>query len=792
VLPAAVEGQTGQSVVGTVSDARSGEPLPTALVALIGDAELPVRQVVAGPDGRFDLPVPGPGTWQVQVSRLGYGVHVEDRVRVAAGERVTLDIRMGAAPIHLEALAVEVAAGTRCRRIDPDEASLLVQLWDQASNSLRVVAWASRDERYAFQQVTWEREVDLLSENVAERRGQGRFTGSPFLSVPIDSLSEHGWVRPDPRSNAVVWHVPDSEALLSSRFREEHCFTLRPHAERPDWVGVAFEPVRRDGPPGIEGVVWMDRVSAELRRLDFTYTDHPLINQPIPAPLLELFGGEVEFRTLPDGVVVVEGWSVRMPAYLRRVRDGVRAPEITAEPAAHFRRVRNQLPRSWLDVVQEEVGFGFREEGGELLRIVTPTGAILPGRGVAAVEGIVRDSTAGAFPLARAELEILGTGVTRRTGLDGRFRAEVPEGGEFEIRVRHPRLDSLGIGEFTHPVTLFPGQSRTVELAVPSLRTLLVLECGSDPEGTDRAILHGRVLDTSGSGVVEGSRVRLRPGPHEVRTDALGRFLLCDVPAWDGYELRAEWAGVEGDPSALALRPGDVRGVELRLGVGARGIVHGRVLDGVLGTPVAAARVAFEGPEPRSALTDGDGGFRIEGIAAGPYRLRVEHISYRDPDLEVELEGAGRVNRVEVRLLHDAVALDPLEVQVESRPAYGPLAAVYDRVDRTRALGLGRIWDRNDLDGLVSASMVNLLADVPGVERTADGTWVVAAAQALGLCEMVLYVNGTIVPGMSPDELSVRDLEVVEIYRRASEVPAEFAGSRARCGVISVWTRRGY
>jgi hypothetical protein len=33
-------------------------------------------------------------------------------------------------------------------------------------------------------------------------------------------------------------------------------------------------------------------------------------------------------------------------------------------------------------------------------------------------------------------------------------------------------------------------------------------------------------------------------------------------------------------------------------------------------------------------------------------------------------------------------------------------------------------------------------------------------------------------------------VEAIEVYRRASEVPAEFL-SRANCGVVAIWTRHG-
>jgi hypothetical protein len=40
------------------------------------------------------------------------------------------------------------------------------------------------------------------------------------------------------------------------------------------------------------------------------------------------------------------------------------------------------------------------------------------------------------------------------------------------------------------------------------------------------------------------------------------------------------------------------------------------------------------------------------------------------------------------------------------------------------------------------------------------------------------------------DQVGPTDIEGIEIYRRATEVPPEFGGLQARCGVILVWTRR--
>jgi hypothetical protein len=36
------------------------------------------------------------------------------------------------------------------------------------------------------------------------------------------------------------------------------------------------------------------------------------------------------------------------------------------------------------------------------------------------------------------------------------------------------------------------------------------------------------------------------------------------------------------------------------------------------------------------------------------------------------------------------------------------------------------------------------------------------------------------------------DIEAIEVYRGAAEVPAELSGSTAECGVVAVWLRTGH
>ena len=39
--------------------------------------------------------------------------------------------------------------------------------------------------------------------------------------------------------------------------------------------------------------------------------------------------------------------------------------------------------------------------------------------------------------------------------------------------------------------------------------------------------------------------------------------------------------------------------------------------------------------------------------------------------------------------------------------------------------------------------------------------------------------------------ISPMDIEAIEVYRSASEVPARFTTAASNCGVILIWSRRG-
>ena len=228
------------------------------------------------------------------------------------------------------------------------------------------------------------------------------------------------------------------------------------------------------------------------------------------------------------------------------------------------------------------------------------------------------------------------------------------------------------------------------------------------------------------------------------------------------------------------------------------GRLLGQVREGETGPPIPGARVTLTGPEERSAITGETGEFRMELLPVGLYVVRVEHLAYRPIEVEVEVSGEEFTTRVELRLMRDAIALDPVTVEVEARRGTGPLVGVYERVERQRALGLGRVFTRDDIEQRATSRVSSLLQAMPSVRVSSGG---VVSLRARGRvsqrdCGPEVWLDGFRV-ARSDDRVdidsfvSLSQLEVVEVYTGPSQIPFEFLSSDSMCGVIVLWTRRG-
>jgi hypothetical protein len=292
-----------QTLTGRVVARESGAPLRAALVVLLDSAGADRAAVLSDTLGRFWLSAPGPGAWSVRAEQIGR----QDVTVPAPVERgVPPAALVLAAPISPLLLQPIVVAGHARCRISPAAGELTAQLWEEARKALRVSRQARRSNWFTlleFSRVIDARTGFVLSNTEHTRGGLG---GRPFGSATEAELDSLGYVQR--LSGAWAFWAPDEDVLLSEGFLRHHCIEARSggHGARRDEVGVAFKPLRGNA-HDIEGVVWLDRSTAELRSVEFRYTG---LRWNVPDRALS---GAMEFTRLPSGATAIRTWYIRMP-----------------------------------------------------------------------------------------------------------------------------------------------------------------------------------------------------------------------------------------------------------------------------------------------------------------------------------------------------------------------------------------------------------------------------------------------------------------------------------------------
>lgn len=840
-----------QEIRGVALEAGSDRPIEGAFITLLGRDGAEAASALTGSDGAFLLRAPHPGTYRLRVERIGYASWTSDAFRTGYGPAVPRRLRVPVRAVSLDALSVDVE-GTCGERAGAGPA--LARAWEEARKALEVTRWTERRTGIGFELRRWTRALEPETERVLEEEtsSAGKRAWRTFVSAPADELSARGYLRRD-EDGGLHFFAPDAEVLLSDVFAADHCFSLvRGEDEHQGFVGLAFEPVPDRRTADVEGTLWLDPSTSELRHLAFAYT-----NARSLLPLRRFTaGGRVEFARLPSGHWFVRRWHVRMPVTGHRTGVG-----LSEGPGGGPLRPRRQTVLARV-----------REVGGEVVRAELPDGRALDLAAWGAVEGTVRDAVPAA-PAAGVQVELAGTAYRGRTDPEGRFRIAPVPPGEYTLRVRRPEAALLGAAPLQRTVSVRAERPVRVELELPSLAAAAVELCretGFERVG-EGAVALGFVRAAGSGEPAPGARVwiadrswalRGRAGAGRVdvdetwtgvavEADDAGAYLACGLPV--GELLLAQAGTVEGASDTVRARPapGELLRLDFELAEGRRPlarfdlpgetpdvdavveeILAGRAEDGAepgtatlvgtvtsaeTGEPVAGARVRLpEAAEER--VTGPDGAFVVEGLPRARYRVVTEHLGMASDTARVDLRrGSGQVAvfTLETR----PIELPSLEVEVE-RTFHNPrLAGFYGRMAR----GTGDYITREDLEQVdvvgafrrrvPFARITTCVA--PGGLRV-SGCWELAITRGAvserslldgpaGACPPLVYVDGHLLPStdaagggrriygtnaFSTLQGLPRDLlEGIEVYRNPATAPGEYRALGDACGIVLVWTR---
>lgn len=767
-----------QEVRGTVTDRASGAPQPGVVVQLLDSSGLVVARTLTDPAGGYRLAAHAAGPHVVRVLRIGFRP-AEQAVLLRAAQVAEVSLHAGAA---ISLAEVRVSSRRTCE-MHPDSGSITFAVWEQVRTAL-TAALITSTRNLVTSAVVYERVLDERGARIVRQATSLRagVAGIPWRSISADSLSRVGYVVTEP-GGATTYFAPDLHVLTSVQFAAEHCLRLVGDAAR---LGIAFEPSRdRRGVPEIAGTLWLERSTAELQSLTYRYVNLPRQQQAVA-------GGELDFARLPSGEWLIVRWHVRVPVIETRYAAG-----------GVLRGGGQVAGRVILEV---------REEGGALALARAGRDTVWK-RASIVVAGQVRVESGPALPNATVTLR--GTGLSTTSDDQGRFMLDAVIPGVYTVDVETPSLAATGERR-SETVTLT--ESRTdLQLRVPPDWDVAVRTCGPTT-----GLLLGRVLKSDGTpasgavAVVDWSEFTL--GEREVvqrrrevdaPTDVHGYFRACGVRSRHPLVVRAEGAtGVAGPDTARIPRDSGVTFITLRLGTHPTDAftLIGRVIGDVDGKPIPDAVVSIAALG-RATLTTAEGAYRLRDLPGGTHQVRVRRLGMRPDSAQVVLGGVPATKRDWV--LSRVAVLDTVAVVADPRLI---------EFERNREMGFGSFLTRADIAKYDLQDFPEVIAHLPGIYvRRIGSAGYVTGTRSRGTfscgtlrfestaperpsacaCYVQVYVDNVLLYGGGEGEvipninnILTTDVEAVEFYAGAAQMPARYNRPNAHCGALVVHTRR--
>lgn len=222
---------------------------------------------------------------------------------------------------------------------------------------------------------------------------------------------------------------------------------------------------------------------------------------------------------------------------------------------------------------------------------------------------------------------------------------------------------------------------------------------------------------------------------------------------------------------------------------GTRGSIRGRVVDRATSLPIRNARLVLL-PAGAVASTDSFGAYHFTARDSGTYRLIVRMLPYRPLEVEVVLQPGAELqqNFSLDSAANRAQALAPMSVEA---PGERPDYRLAD-FERRRKTGRGYYLDDEEIRRSSASNLQDLTRGMRGVDLRcggANGCRIQMLRAPMG-CEPEYIVDNQVDNVFGP-KTPIRDITALEVYSGPADVPGEYAGRNAGCGVIVIWTRSG-
>ena len=208
------------------------------------------------------------------------------------------------------------------------------------------------------------------------------------------------------------------------------------------------------------------------------------------------------------------------------------------------------------------------------------------------------------------------------------------------------------------------------------------------------------------------------------------------------------------------------------------------------GEPVQGARVTLDDGH-HATVTNARGEAALRRVAAGRYTLEVQRIGFAVHRVDVDVPATGL--SVGVTLTADPVMM--AEVSVEA-PDWGRRLLDSQGFYERKRSELGTFITREDIEREKPRSLAHMLrrfgrmrVQSSDFSRTAPVSGRNYYRPNTGRCVPMIFLDGVEAEGYDLDNLDPENVQGIEVYRGASEVPPAFNRSAGLCGAVVIWTR---
>jgi carboxypeptidase family protein/TonB-dependent receptor-like protein len=222
--------------------------------------------------------------------------------------------------------------------------------------------------------------------------------------------------------------------------------------------------------------------------------------------------------------------------------------------------------------------------------------------------------------------------------------------------------------------------------------------------------------------------------------------------------------------------------------------LRGQVVDKTSHGAVTGALIILDA-DGRFVTSDSTGAYDFENIPNGVVELTVRAERFSVAHFALRLIGTGSWNK-DIELDSTAAAargvarLTPVTVTAEA-PVFNYRLQDFER---RRASGLGQYLTDEEIQSSGASNIQDAVRLMRGVDLDCGGTAFagcrIRMTRAPRGCSPEYIIDGQVDNVFGPTT-PIRDVIAIEVYTGPSDVPGEYAGRNAGCGMVVLWTRSG-